>query len=40
MDYLADPKVQDRKIPVEIFEMAEILSNKIKGSAGVEFFML
>ena len=40
LDYLADPTVTERKIPVEIFEICEILSNKIKGSDGLEFFML
>ena len=40
LDYLADPTETERKIPVEMFEISQILSNKIKGSDGSEFFAL
>ena len=39
LDYLADPTI-DRKIPMEIFEIGQIMSIKIKGSDGEEFQLL
>ena len=32
LDYLADPTFGDRKIPLEMFEISQIISIKIKGS--------
>ena len=39
IDYLADPS-GERKIPIEMFEISEIISNKIKGSDTKQFYML
>jgi len=40
LDYLADPTVTDRKIPIEIFEISQMLSKKIRGSDTEDFCML
>ena len=40
INYLADPTIQDKLIPVDIFEIGEMLSNKIKDSDSFEFFTI
>ena len=40
IDYIADPTVSERKIPVEMFSISQILSTKIKNSYSEEFMMI
>ena len=40
IDYIADPNFPTRKIPLELFEIGEMLSSKIKNSKSEEFIQL
>ena len=40
LDYLADPVNTQRKLPVDVLEISEIISSKMKDENREEFFML